>query len=246
VTGPFRRHPRLTLALAGAFLLTVAGVVGANALVVISSSGDDTKDVAKLRHAQVALVLGAQVQPDGRMSTMLADRVSQAVALWRAGKVDRLLVSGDHSRWSYDEPGTMRNALLAAGVPAGAIFTDHAGFNTWASVVRARKVFGVESAIVVTQGFHMPRALYLARAAGLSAQGLDADLRGYGAQGKKSDLREVLARVKAVGDGTIGAHVLLGPPIAIGGDGRASWGPPPPPGTPPAGASAPPSVPQQG
>lgn len=246
MTRPFRRHPRIALAIAGAFLLSVAGVIAANALVVISSSGDDTKDLAKLRHAQVALVLGAQVQPDGRMSTMLADRVSQAVALWRAGKVDRVLVSGDHQRWAYDEPGTMRNALLAAGVPASAIFTDHAGFNTWASVVRARKVFGVQSAIVVTQGFHIPRALYLARAAGLSAQGLDADLRGYGAQGTKSGLREVLARVKAVGDGAIGSHVLLGPRVPIGGDGRTSWGPPPPPVTPPAGASAPASIPQEG
>jgi SanA protein len=241
LTRPFRRHPRITLAVAGAFLLTVAAVIGANALVVISSSGDDTKDLAKLRHAQVALVLGAQVQSDGQMSAMLADRVSQAVALWRAGKVDRVLVSGDHQRWSYDEPGTMKNALLAAGVPASAIFTDHAGFNTWASMVRARKVFDVHSAIVVTQGFHIARALYLARAAGLSAQGLDADLRGYGGQGTKSDVREVLARVKAVGDGTIGSHVLLGPRIPISGDGRASWGP----STPPAGAMTTPVVPQE-
>jgi len=240
LTRPFRRHPRITLAVAGAFLLTLVGVIGANALVVISSSGEDTKDVAKLRHAQVALVLGAQVQPDGRMSAMLADRVSQAVALWRAGKVDRILVSGDHHAWSYDEPGTMKNALLAAGVPASAIFTDHAGFNTWASMVRARKVFDVKSAIVVTQGFHMARALYLARAAGLSVQGLDADLRGYGAQGKKSDIREVLARVKAVGDGAIDSHVLLGPPVPISGDGRTSWGPPPP-----AGASTLPAIPQE-
>lgn len=235
-----RRHPRIALALLGALLLSFAGVIAANALVVISSSGDDTKDVAKLRHAQVALVLGAQVQPDGRMSAMLADRVSQAVALWRAGKVDRILVSGDHHRWAYDEPGTMRNALLAAGVPAAAIFTDHAGFNTWASMVRARKVFDVQSAIVVTQGFHMARALYLGRAAGLSVQGLDSDLRGYGGQGTKSGLREVLARVKAVGDGAIGSHVLLGPRIPISGDGRVSWGPAAPPG-----ASTPSSVPQR-
>ena len=236
--GLFRRFPRTTLAIASAALLTVAGVVAANALVVISSSGDDTRNIAKVGHAQVALVLGAQVQPDGQMSAMLADRVRQAVSLWRAGKVDRVLVSGDHHSWSYDEPGTMRKALLQAGVPADAIFTDHAGFNTWASMVRARKVFGVKSAIVITQGFHMARALYLARTAGLKASGLDADLRGYGTQGKKSNVREVLARVKAVGDSAIGSHVLLGPPVPIGGDGRVSWGPPPPPGTPPAGAPA--------
>ncbi len=231
-----RRFPRTALAVGITTALAIAGVIAANALVVISSSGDDTRDIARLPHAQAALVLGAQVQPDGRMSAMLADRVRQAVALWHAGKVDRVLVSGDHHTWSYDEPDTMRDALLRAGVPARAIFTDHAGFDTWASMVRARKVFGVKNVIVVTQGFHMPRALYLARAAGLSARGLDADLRGYGAQGKKSDVREVLARVKAVGDASVGGHVILGPPVPITGDGRESWGPPPPPGTPPAGA----------
>jgi SanA protein len=231
-----RRHPRTTIAVAGMVLLGVATVIAANAIIVISSSGEDTSEVSTLPHAQAALVLGAQVQKDGRMSAMLADRVAQAVALWRAGKVDRILVSGDHHSWSYDEPGTMRKALLAAGVPPSAIFTDHAGFNTWASMVRARKVFGVKQAIVVTQGFHMSRALYLARAAGLDARGLDADLRAYGAQGKKMGVREVLARVKGVGDAAIGTRVLLGPPVPIEGDGRTSWGPPPPPGTPPAGA----------
>ena len=103
-------------------------------------------------------------------------------------------------------------------------------------MVRARRVFDVRSAIVVTQGFHMARALYLAHAAGLKASGLDADLRGYGKQGVKSDVREVFARVKAIGSALTGQHVLLGPPVPITGDGRTSWGPAPPPGTPPAGA----------
>jgi SanA protein len=208
-----RRFPRTTLTIAIAGALTVAGVIAANALVVISSSGEGTRDIARLPHAQAALVLGAQVRPDGTMSTMLADRVEQAVKLWRAGKVDRVLVSGDHHTWAYDEPDTMRKALLKAGVPASAIFTDHAGFNTWASMVRARKVFGVRDAIVVTQGFHMARALYLAHAAGLSARGLVSDLHGYGAQGKKSDVREVLARVKAVGNAALGRWAM--PPWAV-------------------------------
>jgi SanA protein len=146
------------------------------------------------------------------------------------------LVSGDHGRWSYDEPGTMRKALMRAGVPARALFTDHAGFNTWASMVRARKVFAVRSAIVVTQGFHMPRALRLAGAAGIPAHGLVADLRGYGREGIRSRLREVLARAKGAGEAALRSRVLLGPRASVAGDGRASWGPAPPPGTPPAGA----------
>jgi SanA protein len=89
--------------------------VGANAYMLLSTRGEATSNPAKLPHAQTAIVLGAQVQPDGRMSTMLADRVSQAVALWRAQKVDRILVSGDHGTWAYDEPDTMRKALMRAG-----------------------------------------------------------------------------------------------------------------------------------
>jgi SanA protein len=163
------------------------------------------------------------------MSQMLADRVRGAVRLWRAGRVQRILVSGDHHTWVYDEPDTMRRALLAAGVPGRDIFTDHDGLNTWDSRVRAREVFGVRSAIVVTQGFHMPRALFLAARAGLVAHGFESDLHGYGQQGQISALREVLARVKAVYQGVTDAPVQLGPRIAIAGDGRASWGPQHPP-----------------
>jgi SanA protein len=103
-------------------------------------------------------------------------------------------------------------------------------------MVRARKVFGVRSAVVVTQGFHMSRALYLAHAAGLRAAGLTADLHSYGKQGLISNMREVVSRSKAIADVTLNAGVLLGPPVPITGAARASWGPPPPPGTPPAGA----------
>ncbi len=210
----------VTLALAGALLIGAA-----NAYVLLGESGRATADLARVGDAEVALVLGAYVQADGHMSQMLADRVQGALELWRAGKVRRILVSGDHRTWAYDEPDTMRRALQHAGVPARDIFTDHDGLNTWASMVRARRVFGVRSAIVVTQGFHMPRALYLASRAGLSAHGFTTDLHGYGRQGQISAVREVLARVKAVYEGVSEAPVRLGPRIAIGGDGRASWGP---------------------
>ena len=106
-------------------------------------------------------------------------------------------------------------------------------------MVRARSIFGVRDAVVVTQGFHMARALYLADAAGIDASGLTSDLHPYGVQGRKSDVREVLSRVKAVADVTLDTPAVGGPPVPIGGDGRASWGPPPPPGTPPAGAPVP-------
>lgn len=216
----------------GTGTLIVLAVAGLN-LYVVARAGDATDDVARLPNAQAAIVLGAGVQPNGYMGGMLRDRVARAVELYRAGRVDRIIVSGDHQRWRYDEPGTMRDALRAAGVPAEAIFTDHAGFDTWATMVRARKVFGVREAIVVTQGFHMDRALYLAREAGLQAHGLTADLHGYGRAQRAAGLREVLARVKAVGEVVTGRDVLLGPQHPIGGDGRETWGPEPPDGAAP-------------
>lgn len=230
---PARRVAKLA---AAAVVGVVLVLVAANGYVRLGARGAATANVRSLPRAEAALVLGAFVKPDGQMSSMLADRVQQAAVLWRAGRVERVLVSGDHHKWSYDEPDTMRKALLRAGVPARDIFTDHAGFDTWASMVRARKVFGVASAIVVTQGFHMPRALFLAQAAGLHANGLTADLHDYGTQGKVNRVRELVASVKASGEAVLQASVLLGRPVPIAGDGRSSWGPGPPPGTPPAGA----------
>ena len=222
--------------LLGIVLPLLALVAGSNIYVLLSTHGRSTSSISEVPHAQVALVPGAQVKADGQMSLMLADRVREAAALYEAGKVNRILVSGDHHTWAYDEPDTMRKALVAAGVSPRAIFEDHAGFDTWASVVRARKIFDVKSAVIVTQGFHMPRALYLADSAGLDATGLTSDLHGYGRQGTKSGLREILSRVKAVGDTTLDSAVIGGPKIAITGDGRRSWGPKPPSGTPPAGS----------
>jgi SanA protein len=237
LTYPIRRWPRLSKVAIGGAVVLVAVVIGANAYILLSTDGEATANVADVPHAQVAIVPGALVQPNGKMSAMLADRVRQADALWRAGKVDRILVSGDHHTWAYDEPDTMRKALVADGVPGRVIFEDHAGLDTWATMVRARSIFGVNSAVVVTQGFHMPRALYLAHAAGIDATGLTADLHRWGYQGRKSEVREVLSRVKAIADTTLDTPAMGGKKIPISGDdGRVSWGPTPPPGTEPAGS----------
>jgi SanA protein len=235
-TLPLRRWPRLSkLAISGAVLLALA-IAFANAYVLLGVAGESTGDLAAVPHAQVAIVPGALVNPDGTMSTMLGDRVRRASRLWHAGKVDKILVSGDHHTWAYDEPDTMRRALVRDGVAPRDVFEDHAGFDTWATMVRARGIFGVRKAVVVTQGFHMPRALFLADAAGIDASGLTSDLHPYGIQGTKSGVREVLSRVKAVADVSLDTPAMAGPKIPISGDGRASWGPSPPPGTPPAGS----------
>ena len=236
LTYPFRRWPRLSRAGAASAALIVALVGAANACVLLSAQGEATSAIADVQPAEVAIVPGALVQPNGKMSPMLAARVHRAAALWQAGKVGKVLASGDHHSWAYDEPDTMRKALVRAGVPPRDVFEDHAGFDTWATMVRARQIFGVRHAVVVTQGFHMPRALFLADAAGIDAAGLTADPHPWGAQGEKSEIREVLSRVKAIADVTLDTPAMGGPRIALSDDGHRSWGPAPPPGTPPAGS----------
>ncbi len=237
LTYPLRRWPRVSAALAGVGVLGVLAVVGSNAYILLTTQGEYTADVAKVPSAEVAIVPGALVQGDGEMSPMLAERVAQAYRLWRAGKVDKILVSGDHHTWAYDEPDTMRKQLVSDGVPPQDVFEDHAGLDTWATMVRARSIFNVHDAVVVTQGFHMPRALFLAEEAGIDATGLTADRHQWGYQGKKSTIREVASRVKAIADVTLDAPAMAGPKIPIQtADGRESWGPVPPPGTPPAGS----------
>ncbi|HET8814874.1 MAG TPA: ElyC/SanA/YdcF family protein [Solirubrobacterales bacterium] len=119
----------------------------------------------------------------------------------------------------------MRRALVEAGVRPQDVFEDHAGFDTWATMVRAREIFDVRGAVVITQGFHMGRALFLADKAGVEATGLTSDLHPYGFQGKKGDVREVLSRVKAVADTTLKTPALDGPKIPIAtSDGRKPGG----------------------
>jgi SanA protein len=216
---------RTVLWIVGGFLAAGVVIVGVANAIVLLGAGSAGHDPARAPHAQVALVLGAFVQPDGRPSAMLADRLDAAAALYRDRRVDRLLVSGDHGRRDYDEVNAMRRELARRGVPDRVIFTDHAGFDTWSTMVRARKVFEVRSAIVVTQGFHMARALWLGKRAGLEVHGLAADHSGYGLEGKKSDVREILARVKAVEDVVTGAKPrFLGPRVPITGNAEASRG----------------------
>ena len=212
------------LAIAAGLLVVLVG--GANLIVWLDGHSPVTQDPQKVPKAQAALVLGAQVYPDGRPSPMLLDRVRAAERLYRAHRVSKLLLSGDHSRIDYDEVGTMREMLLRDGIPAPDIFEDHAGFDTWDSAQRARRVFDVRSVVVVTQGFHMARALFDARRAGLRATGFSADRRNYGHVMAKLEVREARARVKTLGDAVTGADPkFLGPQIAITGDGQRSWGP---------------------
>ena len=162
---------------------------------------------------RVALVLGARVYPNGNLSGMLADRVETAIALYKAGKVDRLLLSGDNSSDDYNEPGAMAAYAMQRGVPAEAIQPDYGGRRTYDSCYRARHVFLVEEVIVVTQAFHLPRALYLCENLGIQAEGVIADRRTYSQRSLAwSEMREMPASVAALLD------VILRPLPPVMGD----------------------------
>ncbi len=174
--------------------------------------------------ADCALVLGAGLSPDGTPSPVLHDRLEEALTLWRAGRVRTLLVSGDHRTNEYDEPNAMRAWLEERGVPASAIFLDHAGVDTYSSVWRAKHVFGATRIIVVTQRFHLPRAVWMARSLGLEAEGAPADRRLYrGAVWFEA--REIVSRTKAFVDVKIARQPRhVGPRISLDQDGRVTSG----------------------
>lgn len=126
---------------------------------------------------------------------MLKDRLDEGIRLYQQGVSDRLLMSGDHGRKDYDEVNRMKEYALERGVPSEAVFMDHAGFSTYESMYRARDIFQVKQIVVVTQKYHMYRALYVASAMGLEAYGVASDPRPYGGQLYR-DIRELLARPK--------------------------------------------------
>lgn len=145
---------------------------------------------------RVAIVFGAGVWPDGRLSAVLEDRVYTAVQLYQAGRVQKLLMTGDNRFIDYNEPGHMRRYALSLGVPDEDIVLDYAGRRTYDSCYRARQIFGVSDAILVTQAYHLDRALFTARGLGIDAVGVPADRREY-IYLRRYWWREVLATVVA-------------------------------------------------
>ena len=152
-------------------------------------------EAAVLGNVDCVLVLGCGVHPDGCPSDMLADRIAQGVALYENGTSPKLLMSGDHGRADYDEVNAMREMAVQAGLPADDVFMDHAGFSTYESMYRAKKVFGCSRVVIATQTYHLYRALYSAHALGVDAIGVASDYRSYGKQ-TWYDVREIPARTK--------------------------------------------------
>jgi SanA protein len=186
----------------GLLFLVSVSILGLASILIINACVKSTVkdkiitvDEAASWDADCILILGAGVWDGGRPSYMLEDRLLQGIELYENGASDRLLMSGDHSRKEYDEVNVMKRFAIDKGINSEHIFMDHAGFSTYESLYRARDVFQADRIIIVTQRYHLYRALYIAENLGLEAYGVASDPRQYFGQ-EIRDLRETLARVK--------------------------------------------------
>ena len=169
--------------------------------------------------ADCILVLGCGVREDGTPSLMLRDRLETGVALYEAGAAPKLLMSGDHGRKDYDEVNLMKDYAMEKGIPSEDIFMDHAGFSTYDSMVRARDIFCAKTVVIVSQEYHLYRALYLAEKLGLEAYGVPALDVHYRGQAYR-EFREMLARSKDFCTAVIQPQPkFLGEKIPISGNG---------------------------
>jgi SanA protein len=192
-------HRRLFRAITWIVALAIAvpalGAVLIEVRVSAATRGAVYREVAAIPPRRVAIIFGAQVLPGGRLSVALANRVDAGIALYQAGKVQRLLMSGDRREENYDEPDAMRVYALGHGVPDSAILLDYSGLRTYDSCYRARSVFDfrADEAVVVTQEYHLPRALFTCDGVGLRSIGYVA-APFYGPRAREAELREHPAR----------------------------------------------------
>lgn len=187
---------RLLLAVLCLCVLGTALIIGVNVYMYNNAKGrilapEELSDYG----ADCILVLGAGVRDDGTPSHMLEDRLKTGLSLYEVGASPKLLMTGDHGRAEYNEVGVMKDFAMERGVPSEDVFMDHAGFSTYESLYRARDVFAAKRVIIVTQEYHLYRALYIADRLGLEAVGVSANLRPYHGQAVR-DLREAAARTK--------------------------------------------------
>ena len=208
-----------------AALLAILVPLGVSAYICASTQNRilSLDDVSSLG-ADAILVLGARVWDSGKPSGILEDRILTGIAAYEDGVSDRLLMSGDHGQEDYDEVNAMRTYAMEKGVPSEDIFMDHAGFSTYESLYRARDIFRVKTVVIVTQRYHLYRALYVAERMGLTAYGIPADSGTYSGM-PYYEAREILARLK---DFFYTLYMplptYLGAQIPITGDGNQTTG----------------------
>ena len=200
------------------FWLLIVFILVTNIVFYLGTKSYIYNNFTQAPNTEVALIPGAAIYKDGSLSAVFRDRVDMAIKLYEAKKVTKILVSGDNSTDSHNEVNPVRLYLLSKGIPDQDIFLDHAGFDTYSSMYRARDIFGVTSITITTQSFHLPRSVFIARRLGIQTYGVNADVthirfRNY--------VREMLADEKAVLDLVFGRKPkYLGDKIPITGDGR--------------------------
>jgi vancomycin permeability regulator SanA len=181
-------------------LAELAAVAGSVRFVRTTAAGHIYTEV-DVPAAPVALVLGAKVFPDGTPSPFLSARLDLAKRLYDAGRVEMIIVSGDKNASEYDEPAAMQDYLRDAGVPASKLVVDNAGFDTFQSCVRAKRSFNVPRLIMVTQSYHLPRAVATCRALGVDAMGVgDDSVRQHSRSWRRGSIRDQFACLKTVID----------------------------------------------
>ena len=197
--------------------LGVAAVAAINGIVIGTAVPRilSPEEAAQLEDVDCILVLGCLVDSD-----MLHDRLRQGVELYHLGAAPKILMTGDHGRVGYDEVDAMKTYAVEDGIPSQDVFMDHAGFSTYESMYRAKEVFAAKKVIIVTQEYHLYRAVYIARMLGIDAYGVTSDYNRYLDQFRR-DVREVLARVKDFGTSIFKPEpTYLGEVIPIWGDGN--------------------------
>lgn len=174
-----------------------------------------------LRDVDCILVLGCKVKTDGNPSDMLADRIKRGMELYKDGAAPKIIMSGDHGTKEYDEVNTMKQLAVDAGISSSDVFMDHAGFSTYESMYRAKEIFDADKIIVVTQEYHLYRALYIAGKLGIEAYGVTSDYGNtYGGQSVREN-REILARCKDFVNVIFKPEpTYLGEVIPVSGDGN--------------------------
>ena len=208
----------------GSFIILISALVLFVNFYVWQAGQKYISEPDNVPEADAILILGARVYADGNVSLMLNDRLTTGYELFQEGKAPKIIVSGDHGRKEYDEVNAMKSFLKEKDVPPEDIFMDHAGFSTYESLYRARDIFQVKKVIIVTQEFHLARALFIAGELGLQAYGVAADKHIYHYAILRSELREIVARNKDFMTAKIIKPLpkYLGEVIPVTGDGRVT------------------------
>lgn len=209
------------------FVASAAAVISVDAYVKAKAEESiiTAEEAAEINNADCIIVLGCRVWSNNTPSSMLSDRLKRGVELYKSGAAPKILMSGDHGREDYDEVNVMRKYAEDEGIDSHDIFTDHAGFSTYETMYRAKEVFGAKKVIIVTQSYHLYRAVYDAKKLGLDAVGVVSYEHDYDNKQTYRDIREIAARCKDFAYCIFKPKpTYLGEVISINGDGELSHG----------------------